>query len=95
MKVQLIHYVVNCCIIFDLVNQVQLKKYIAMDRLEMEGKWNRVKGAVRQKYGEWFDDDKAFAEGKFEEMLGKMQEKSGRTREDIEREIRDWDERSI
>lgn len=95
MKVQLIHYVVNCCIIFDLFNQVQLKKYIAMDRLEMEGKWNRVKGAVRQKYGEWFDDDKAFAEGKFEEMLGKMQEKSGRTREDIEREIRDWDERSI
>lgn len=66
-----------------------------MDRLEMEGKWNRVKGAVRQKYGEWFDDDKAFTEGKFEEMLGKMQEKSGRTREDIEREIRDWDERSI
>ena len=95
MKVQLIHYVVNCCIIFDLFNQVQLKKYIAMDRLEMDGKWNRVKGAVRQKYGEWFDDDKAFAEGKFEEMLGKMQEKSGRTREDIEREIRDWDERSI
>jgi len=63
-----------------------------MDRLEMEGKWNRVKGAVRQKYGEWFDDDKAFAEGKYEEMLGKMQEKSGRTREEIEREIRDWDE---
>lgn len=66
-----------------------------MDRLEMEGKWNRVKGAVKQKYGEWFDDDKAFAEGKYEEMLGKMQQKSGRTREDIEREIRDWDERSI
>ena len=66
-----------------------------MDRLELEGKWNRVKGAVKQKYGEWFDDDKAFTEGKFDEMLGKMQEKSGRTREDIEREIRDWDERSI
>jgi len=66
-----------------------------MDRLELEGKWNRVKGAVKQKYGEWFDDDKTFAEGKFDEVLGKMQEKSGRTREDIEHEIRDWDERSI
>jgi len=32
---------------------------------------------------------------KFDEILGKMQEKSGRTREDIEREIRDWDEHSI
>jgi len=39
-----------------------------MDRLELEGKWNRVKGAVKQKYGEWFDDDKAFAEGKFDEI---------------------------
>ncbi|WCM42760.1 CsbD family protein [Flavobacterium sp. CBA20B-1] len=66
-----------------------------MDRLELEGKWNRVKGAVKQKYGEWFEDDKAFTEGKFDEVLGKIQEKSGRTREDIEREIRDWDERTI
>ena len=44
------------------------KKCNAMDRLELEGKWNRVKGAVKQKYGEWFDDDKAFAEGKFDEI---------------------------
>ncbi|UUV20842.1 CsbD family protein [Paenimyroides aestuarii] len=66
-----------------------------MDRLELEGKWNRVKGAVKQKYGEWFEDDKVFTEGKFDEVLGKIQEKSGRTREDIEREIRDWDERTI
>lgn len=63
-----------------------------MDKLELEGKWNRIKGAVKQKYGEWFDDDKAFAEGKFDEIVGRIQEKSGRTREQIEREIQEWKE---
>ncbi|SEH79748.1 Uncharacterized conserved protein YjbJ, UPF0337 family [Paenimyroides aquimaris] len=61
-----------------------------MDRLELEGKWNRIKGAVKQKYGEWFDDDKAFAEGKLDEYIGKIQEKTGRTKEDIEQELKDW-----
>lgn len=63
-----------------------------MDRLELEGKWNKIKGAVKQKYGEWFDDDKTFAEGKFDEYVGRIQEKTGRTKEDIEQEIKDWQE---
>ena len=63
-----------------------------MNRLELEGKWNKIKGSVKQKYGEWFDDDKAFAEGKFDEYVGRIQEKTGRTKEDIEQEIRDWKE---
>lgn len=61
-----------------------------MDRLELEGKWNQVKGAFKQKYGEWFNDDEAFLSGKFDEVVGKIQEKSGKTREEIEQEIKDW-----
>lgn len=63
-----------------------------MDRIELEGKWNKIKGAVKQKYGEWFDDDTTFAEGKLDEYIGKIQEKTGRAKEDIEQEIRDWRE---
>ncbi|MCS4238498.1 CsbD family protein [Myroides odoratus] len=63
-----------------------------MNKLELEGKWKRVKGAVKQKYGEWFDNDKVFAEGKLDEIVGKMQEKSGKTREEIEDIIRNWKE---
>lgn len=63
-----------------------------MNNLELEGKWKRVKGAVKQKYGDWFDDDKVFAEGKFDEIVGKIQEKSGQTKEQVEQVIRDWKE---
>ncbi|MHC5201515.1 CsbD family protein [Myroides sp. LJL119] len=63
-----------------------------MNKLELEGKWNRIKGAFKQKYGQWFDDEKLFAEGKFDEVLGKLQEKSGKTRQEIEKEIQNWKE---
>lgn len=61
-----------------------------MNRTELEGKWNQVKGQFKQKYGDWFNDDEAFLDGKFDEVVGKIQEKSGRTREEIEQEIEDW-----
>lgn len=63
-----------------------------MNKLELEGKWKRIKGAVKQKYGEWFDNDAVFAEGKWDEIVGKMQEKSGKTREELEDVIRNWKE---
>ena len=63
-----------------------------MDKLELEGKWNRIKGAVKQKYGDWFDDDKVYAEGKYDEVVGKIKEKTGKSREEIESTIKDWKE---
>lgn len=67
-------------------------KTTVMNNLELEGKWNKVKGAFKQKYGEWFNDDEAFADGKMDEVIGRIQEKSGKTRQEIENEIRDWQE---
>lgn len=63
-----------------------------MNAQELEGKWKRIKGAVKEKYGDWFDDDKVYAEGKWDQVVGKIQEKTGKTREDIEKEIQDWKE---
>ena len=51
---------------------------------------NQIKGNVKQKYGEWFDDNKTLAEGKIDEVIGKIQEKSGKTREEVEKMIKDW-----
>lgn len=61
-----------------------------MNKLELEGKWNQIKGAFKQKYGEWFNDDDAFLNGQYDEVIGKIQEKSGKTREEVENLIENW-----
>lgn len=58
-----------------------------MTKLELKGSWNEIKGKLKQKYGQLTDDDLAFSEGKDDEMLGRLQKKLGRTKEDIRDEI--------
>lgn len=58
-----------------------------MDKLEIKGKWNSVKGKLKQKYGELTDDDLTYVEGKEDEMLGKLQQKTGKTRDELVKEL--------
>ena len=58
-----------------------------MTKLELKGNWNEIKGKLKQKYADLTDDDLTFAEGKEDEMLGRLQQRLGRTKEDIRREI--------
>lgn len=60
-----------------------------MNKLEIKGTWNEAKGKLKQKYAELTDDDLTFAEGKEDEMLGRLQQKTGRTKEELRAEIRD------
>ncbi len=56
-------------------------------KLQFKGRWNEVKGKLKQKYGRLTDDDLAFSEGKEDELLGRLQQKLGRTKEDWRAEI--------
>jgi len=60
-----------------------------MDKLEIKGNWNELKGKLKQKYGNLTDDDVAYAEGKEDELVGKLQKKIGKSREEVIKEIRD------
>lgn len=54
-----------------------------MDNLELKGKWNLVKGKLKQAYGSLTDNDLQYEEGKEDELLGRLQEKLGKSREEI------------
>ncbi|MDB5129325.1 CsbD family protein [Mucilaginibacter sp.] len=54
-----------------------------MDKLELKGGWNELKGKIKQAYGDLTDDDLAYEEGKDDETLGRLQQKTGKTREDL------------
>ena len=58
-----------------------------MTRLGFKGSWNEVKGKLKQKYAQLTDNDLAFSEGKDDELLGRLEQKLGRTKEDLRKEI--------
>jgi uncharacterized protein YjbJ (UPF0337 family) len=58
-----------------------------MTNLNFKGSWNEVKGKLKQKYAQLSDDDLMFAEGKSDELLGRLQQKLGKSKDDLRREI--------
>jgi uncharacterized protein YjbJ (UPF0337 family) len=48
-----------------------------MKPFTFDGSWNRIKGKLKQKYAQLTDDDLLFAEGKGQELLGRLQAKLG------------------
>ncbi|HEY0245187.1 MAG TPA: CsbD family protein [Mucilaginibacter sp.] len=54
-----------------------------MDKLEIKGGWNELKGKVKQAYGDLTDDDLIYEEGKDDELLGKLQQKTGKGRDEL------------
>ena len=58
-----------------------------MTNLNLSGRWNEIKGKLKQKYATLTDDDLTFAEGKDDELMGRLQQRLGRTKEDLRREI--------
>jgi uncharacterized protein YjbJ (UPF0337 family) len=61
---------------------MKLKKHI-MDKLQIKGNWNEIKGKLKQKYGELSDDDLTYSEGKEDELLGRLQKKTGESRQQL------------
>ena len=58
-----------------------------MNKTELEGNWNEKKGKLKQKFAVLTDNDLMFAEGKKEEMFGKLQIKLGKTKEEFHKII--------
>ncbi|KLT70231.1 MULTISPECIES: CsbD family protein [Flavobacterium] len=60
-----------------------------MNTTEIKGNWNELKGKLKQKFAELTDDDLMYAEGKEEEMYGKLQQKLGKTKEEFKQMLSD------
>jgi uncharacterized protein YjbJ (UPF0337 family) len=58
-----------------------------MNTLSMKGNWKEVSGKLKQQYANLTDDDLLYKEGKDEELLGRLQQKLGKTKEDVRKLI--------
>ena len=54
---------------------------------KLRGNWNVVRGKLKEKYGELSDDDLTYAEGQEEQVIGRIQQKTGKSKEEISRFI--------
>ncbi|HSL90062.1 MAG TPA: CsbD family protein [Ignavibacteriaceae bacterium] len=58
-----------------------------MNKFEIKGNWNEVSGKLKQKYANLTDDDLLLVKGKEEELLGRLQKKLGKTKEEVQKII--------
>ena len=54
-----------------------------MGDIKWQGRWNQIKGKVKQEYGDMTDDDLKYEEGKDDELLGRLQTKTGKARDEV------------
>jgi uncharacterized protein YjbJ (UPF0337 family) len=58
-----------------------------MNKLQIKGNWNISKGKLKQKWASLTEDDLRFEEGQEDELIGRIQKRTGETREEVERAI--------
>ncbi len=60
-----------------------------MNETTAGGLWDQLKGKIKQAYGDLTDDDLTYAEGKEDEMWGRLKEKTGKTKDEIHKQVAD------
>ncbi len=50
---------------------------------KLNGNWNQIKGGLKKQYGELTDDDLKYEEGQEDQLIGTIQKKTGKTKEEV------------
>lgn len=64
-----------------------------MEKSEVRGRYNELKGKLKQKYANLTDDDLLYEEGKDDEFFGRIEKKIGKTKEqlkDLYKDVTEW-----
>ncbi len=59
-----------------------------MNKLNIKGNWNEKKGKLKQQFSKLTDDDLMYVEGKEDEMLGRIQKRLGKSKDEVREIIR-------
>jgi uncharacterized protein YjbJ (UPF0337 family) len=65
-----------------------------MNQERMQGNWRQFKGKVKEQWGKLTDDDLEVIAGKREQLLGKIQERHGISKEEAEKQVAVWKDRN-
>ena len=65
-----------------------------MNKDTIEGNWKQLKGKVKEQWGKLTDDDFDVIAGKRDQLLGRIQERHGISRDEAEKQVKDWESRN-
>ena len=57
----------------------------------LKGQWNELKGRVKERWGDLTNDDLDRIEGRRDQLVGAIQQQYGRSRDEVEREVKRWE----
>lgn len=61
-----------------------------MNGSELKAKWKQLTGEAKRQWGKLTDDDLKIVEGDKDKLVGKIQERYGKNKDEAEREVNDW-----
>lgn len=61
-----------------------------MNAEQIKGKWKELQGEAKRHWGKLTDDDVQTAEGDRDKLVGKIQQRYGKSKEEAEREVSEW-----
>jgi uncharacterized protein YjbJ (UPF0337 family) len=70
-----------------------MKKTDTMNAPRLKGMWNEVRGKVQEQWGKLTNDDLDVIAGERDQLIGRIQQRYGKARADVEREIDTWESR--
>ena len=65
-----------------------------MNKDTVQGNWMQFKGKIKERWGKLTDDDFDVIAGKRDQLLGRIQERHGISREEAEKQVKDWESRN-
>jgi len=70
----------------------KIMRRLLMNEDRISGNWKQFKGKVKEKWGQLTDDDLDVAEGKRDQLVGRIQERYGYGKDQAEKELKDWED---
>ncbi len=61
-----------------------------MNKQELKGKWNQLKGQIQERWGELTNDEIDQTQGEYDQLVGRIQERYGIAKEEARKQVDQW-----